>query len=357
MFLTCFSFYQLLYHSPYEHYLSIDCPWEYNLWSQKLSLALTLCKYTEKEEWAGFFNTQPLENLMVRSSEGTSAKHKIPEFLFKEKSWTLHQRCTFQSSRNLPTALPAQQGRFRQHQTQPMWDASSQSQTTLPWDWSSRERSRVEKHLGLLCTSEWVSAAQGREEKGEETTPPGSHYVSTGTSQGSLLSSPLSWEQGSGIEQKGGGDIPQMARVCPFCRLRSCNSSGKCSFDNYLCLFAWQEVPCSCQKSFGLTSLERICEAVSSCVFPANSSAFISVWSGISQQISFYLIKATFRDRCLLFANESTHQDLQVLDTHYFYSSTSTQIVSTNTGIIGYLYFYDSVCKPKFPFISSFRYF
>lgn len=152
---------------------------------------------------------------MVHSSEGTSAKHKIPEFLFKEKSWTLHQRCTFQSSRNLPTALPAQQGRFRQHQTQPMWDASSQSQTTLPWDWSSRERSRVEKHLGLLCTSEWVSAAQGREEKGEETTPPGSHYVSTGTSQGSLLSSPLSWEQGSGIGWKG-GIYPKWLESVPF---------------------------------------------------------------------------------------------------------------------------------------------
>lgn len=153
---------------------------------------------------------------MVHSSERASAKHKIPEFLFKEKSWTLHQRCTFQSSRNLPTALPAQQGRFRQHQTQPMWDASSQSQTTFPWDWSSRERGRVEKHLGLLCTTEWVSAAQGREEKGEETTQQPLCEYRNFSGKPAELSALLGAGKWDWMKGGGGGIYPKWLESVPF---------------------------------------------------------------------------------------------------------------------------------------------
>lgn len=159
---------------------------------------------------------------MIQSSKNTSTKYKNPEFVFKEKSWPLHQRCTFQSSRNLPTMLPAQPGRFRQQQAQPMWDVSSQSQTTLPWHCSSREGSGVEKHRGLLRTAEWVGAAQSQQARGAETTQqPLCKYWNI--SEKPTGHSGLSWELGSGIWW-----------VCPVCSLRSCNSSGKISFNNYL---------------------------------------------------------------------------------------------------------------------------
>lgn len=76
------------------------------------------------------------------------------------------QAHTFQSSRNLLTEnfllLPTSGGRLRQHQAQPMWDASSQSQTILPWSWSSKICCRVEKHLRLAWLAEGASIAPGR---------------------------------------------------------------------------------------------------------------------------------------------------------------------------------------------------
>lgn len=165
---------------------------------------------------------------MIQSNNNNkkkSAKHKNPEFVFKEKSWPLHQRLTFQSSRNLPTMLPAQPGRFRQQQAQPMWDVSSQSQTTLPWHCSSREGSGVEKHLGLVCTAEWVGAAHSQQARGAETTqqPLCKYWNVSGKPTGHSGLSWVWWKEAI-----------HPNRVGPICSLRSCNSSGKFSFDNYL---------------------------------------------------------------------------------------------------------------------------
>lgn len=95
-----------------------------------------------------------------------------PRFRRNPKKWWLkpwEATCKGQNlwlHSSLLTGLPAPNCSARQVQAalaQPMWDASSQSQTTGPWTRGSGSSCRVEKHLGLLRVAERTGAApEGR---------------------------------------------------------------------------------------------------------------------------------------------------------------------------------------------------
>lgn len=126
---------------------------------------------------------------------------------------------------SLPASLP---GRFRQHQVQPMWDASSQSQTTLPLDRGLKNCCRVEKHPEPVRTAEW--AQQCRKEVAALWVPP--------CPKGSGLCSPrlvnFPGNEASSLLEKG-EEVTFLInnRICCFCNLEYCNCSDLFHFELY----------------------------------------------------------------------------------------------------------------------------
>lgn len=119
-------------------------------------------------------NSRIKDHNHTNKNKSNQNKNKSPESVFKGSSdlggiqrtdelspacqgVSICQNHTFQSSRSLLTENfllhLTSGGRLRQHQAQPMWDASSQSQTTLPWSWRFKEflQGRKASQSSLAC--------------------------------------------------------------------------------------------------------------------------------------------------------------------------------------------------------------